>query len=428
MHRILIADARPLLFDLSGMSVQYAHDGNECLQKLDTFSPELVIVDLMLPLRHGIEILRVAKQKKIGVIITSSQPMVQNYHGAISNGADFFLGKPFEIKTLSKLIDRFFAGTLKPDPFEGQFISFPKEKPYQPIHNVETSYLKFWGTRGSTPVAGPEYLRYGGNTVSLEVRTPKSLVIIDAGTGIRMLGKELFQSSIKTIPIFIGHTHWDHLAGFPFFSPTFETDHHLEIYTPIGYGQNARALFMEILAYSLFPVRFEDISSRITFHELRDGDVHTFGDIRIETTYAYHPGSTLCFKITVHGQTFGYVTDNELLMGYQGDPALIDAHHPLLDPHLQFIDFFRGSDILIHEAQYTPDEYAHRIGWGHSSVTNASAVINLIKPKEWIVTHHCPLHHDDDLQKKLLLHREVAQHLHMPCSVRMAYDDFLIPI
>jgi ribonuclease BN (tRNA processing enzyme) len=427
MPRILIADARPICLDLPQCEVQYAHDGVQALQKMETFAPELVITDLMLPRRHGIEILKVAKQKKMGVILTSAQPMIQNYHAALESGADYFLRKPFDSKTISKLIRLFFEGKLKPAPFEGIEATYPKEKVYAPAPHIETSYLKFWGTRGSTAVSGTEYLHYGGNTVALEVRTPKNCVIIDAGTGIRLLGKELLQSEITTIPIFIGHTHWDHLAGLPFFAPLFETHHRLEIFTPSGYSQNTRELFMEVLGYSLFPVRFDDLASRITFHELQDGDVYNFGDIRIETTYAHHPGATLCFKITLPHHTLGYVTDNELLMGYQGDPEAIDLHHPLIEPHLSFIDFFRGCDTLIHEAQYTPEEYPHRIGWGHSSVTNAAAILQHIKPKEWIVTHHSPSHTDEALQKKLLLHMDVAEHLHMSCATRMAYDGFMIP-
>jgi ribonuclease BN (tRNA processing enzyme) len=425
-HRILIAEAHPKELDLD-YQTQVAHDGLECLEKLTSFRPELVIVDLMLPKRHGIEIVKAAKKKNMGVIVTSAQPMVQNYHGAIENGADYFLAKPYDDATLKKLIHRFFEGKLKPDPFPQDIIHRKHEKEPVP-HMGKSSYIKFWGTRGSTPVSGPEYLKYGGNTVCLEVKDQNNLVLIDAGTGIRSLGKEILSSYPKSIPIFISHTHWDHIAGLPFFAPIYNLDCNIDIFAPAGYGKATRDLFLDVLVYSLFPVSMKDLMSRVIFHELHDGDIYTFGSIKIETTYAYHPGSTLCFKITTPKKKFGYVTDNELLMGYLGDPAKIDLHHPLLEPHLDFIDFFRGCDTMIHEAQYLPDEYADHIAWGHSSVTNASAVLSHIKPKEWIVTHHNPRHSDTILAEKIEIHKEVADKLHLPFPIQMACDEFLLPL
>lgn len=429
--RILIAEpSHPLVKAISkengDFELEFAKDGPECLKKIKAFSPELLVVDLMLPKMHGIEILKVAN---IPTIVTSSESMLQNYHAAITNGAIFFLNKPYEVSFLFKLFERFSKGKLKPEPFSGQGSSATEGKHcYLPRMHVPGSFLKFWGSRGSSPVSGPSYTRFGGNTSCLEVRNEKDLIIIDAGTGIRSLGKSLLSSDHNIYRIFISHTHWDHIAGFPFFGPLYQKESRVEIYAPVGYDKSVKDLFYEMLAYSYFPVRLDDISAKVSFHELRDGDELKFGSIKLQTHYAFHPGATLCFKIQINGQSFGYVTDNEALIGYHGDPAKIDRHHPLLEPHLSFIDFFEDCHTLIHEAQYSPTEYQKKVGWGHSSVSNAAVLLKYCKSKEWIVTHHDPSHADEELQKKFQLHCDIVDHLKIPCRVRMAFDEFVIPL
>lgn len=435
--RIIIADgSKKLLSQIASSPDAFFYEiievtsGPEFLKKLGTIQPDLAIVDLMLPKMHGIEILHLLKQSpQTGVILTSFQSMIQNYHAALAGGADYFLEKPFDTPFLFSLIERFFKGTLKPDPFLGK-LSGDREGQHCYITPSlsHTAYLKFWGTRGSTPVAGPQYARFGGNTPCLEVKHGKDRIIIDAGTGIRALGKQLHESGEKIHHLFIGHTHWDHLIGFPFFSPIYDPSAEIHIYAPVGFSQSPRDVFFEIFAHSYFPVRLDDIKANIIYHELRDGDTLSIGSIEVQTHYAFHPGSTLCFKVTFDGNSYGYISDNEFLMGYHGDPKKIQREDPLLEAYQSQLAFFQGCKILIHEAHFTPLEYQNKIGWGHSSVSNAAVFIQHCQPHEWIVTHHNPAHTDEDLLKKAQTHTDLLEHLQAPCNVRLAFDELLIPL
>lgn len=439
MQRILLADSDEILIKNicsapgnEHYEIEVAENGNEVLNKLDNFAPQLVFLDLLLPEMHGIELLKKIRNnpkfEKIGVIISSTNSMIQNFHAAIKEGVNFFLTKPFEIPYLYILFNRFFEGNLHPESFicKHTQLNNPQEKAYQPkSHNLK-SYLKFWGTRGSNPVSGSDYVRYGGNTCCLEVRDGDNYIILDAGTGIRALGREESIQSAKTIHIFLSHTHWDHVTGFPFFDPIYNPDLQIVIWSPVGFERSTRELFTDMLAYSYFPVRLEDIRAKISFNNLRDGHPVSIGNISIDSHYAYHPGATLCFKIHVGGKIFGYATDNEIFLGYQGNPNAIQKE--LIQSHSKIIEFFKPCNTLIHEAQYTPLEYQRRVGWGHSSVANAAILFKHTGVREWIVTHHDPKHTDDFLREKLQLHEDILKECDYQCHVQMAFDTMKVLI
>lgn len=435
-RRILIADASQEIIQkivqspqASEYHIEHVGNGLEAAQKIESFQPDLVYLDLLLPEMHGIEILKKIrsdpKLKTIGVILASSNPMIQNYHAAIQEGADYFLEKPFDPHFLFQLFERFFSSKLTPADFpkKREPSNFPIYVPKaRPVH----SYLKFWGTRGSNPVSGEDYIKFGGNTSCLEIRHEEDLIIIDAGTGIRPLGDTI--SSAKNVHLFLSHTHWDHVTGFPFLQPLFHADCKVIIWSPVGFEKSTQELFTEMFAYAYFPVRLDDIKAKLTFRDLRDHEPVTIGSITLESHYAYHPGATLCFKIHVAGKTIGYATDNEMFLGYHGHPNALDQDHPLIKAHESIIQFFKHCDLFIHEAQYTPLEYQKRVGWGHSSISNASILAKYCHAKEWIVTHHEPKHTDHDLLQKLQLHKDILEECHIPCTVEMAFDGMQIPL
>lgn len=406
-----------------------AYDGFSAWEKIESFVPDLVVVTLLLPGIHGMEILRKIKTdprtEHVGVILLMDFPSGQNHHSALMNHADFILEKPFELKELTALFPLYFKKGLHPQPFQAKKTS-KSGSHYEPQVGAPIPYLKFWGTRGSNPVSGPDYVRFGGNTSCLEVRDKDSLVIFDAGTGIRPLGALFAKHPPKEIHIVLSHFHFDHLSGFPFFDPIYNPACTITVWTPIGYEKSARAIFSEMLTYALFPVRLEDMKARVEFHDIQEGIPFRIGDIEIHSHYAYHPGATLCFKICCGDQTFGYVTDNEFLMGYHGNP--LHAGKERLAPYSRFISFFKGCDLMIHEAQYTPEEYRHKVGWGHSSVSNAALLMKLTQAKHWIATHHDPKHTDADLFKKMQLHTDILRELHIDCHARMAVDALLLPL
>lgn len=412
---------------------EIAKTGFDCLAKIDSFKPHLILMELMLPQIHGMEILRKIKTDprthEIGVILTSAHVMIQNYQTAIKLQCDYFLDKPFDVATVFSLFKLYFEAKLEPAPFAGEESTVIEGKHcYVPKMHSPNSYIKFWGTRGSNPVSGPEYLRFGGNTCCLEIRHGKTLLIIDAGTGIRPLGNMLAQQNPKHVDLLISHTHWDHLAGFPFFAPIYDPDCQIHIWTPIGYEKTTRELFTEMLAYTYFPVRLDDIQANLVFKDIQEGQVFYIGDVEVTTHYAYHPGATVCFKFKVDKITFGYATDNEFLMGYHGNPNLVDAKNHVLSPYQSMIEFFKGCDFLIHEAQYTPNEYQEKVGWGHSSLTNASVLLKHTQVREWILTHHDPKHTDGDLLKKLQMQFDIFDEEKMDCRPRLAFDGMVIPL
>lgn len=433
--RVLIADphsdliqeiikdskSRAYIFDV-------ASNGSECLEKIYSFHPDLVVIDLLLTEVHGIEILKKIRKdeklKNIGVIISSAYPLLQNYRVSLEQGADSFISKPFTVDSFFSTVDDYFAGKLS-TAFKKEVIK-GEDKVLEPFDNP---CLKFYGTRGSLPVSGPSFVRYGGNTCCLMAQDGESIIIIDAGSGIFPLGNSLFNSPIKNLHLFISHLHWDHIIGLPFFAPLYNPDMHITIWSPVGFEKSTEELLNEMFHYSFFPVRLDEVQAKIAFKELRPGPGQevSIGKIKLETFPTFHPCFTLCFKISINQKLVGYATDNEIFMGYHGHPKnLVESDG--LKPYKAILDFLQGCDTIIHEAQYFPSEYRQKVGWGHSSISTATGLIKYCQPREWIITHHDPAHNDLDLDKKLQLHRILLSECDIDTHVCMAYDNLVIPI
>lgn len=413
--------------------LKFVKNGNDCLRAIKSFQPDLIVVKLMLFPINGIEILMKVKtnpkMKHIGVIIVSAKQTIQDYHAAIEAKADFFLIKPYKVHELFLLFSKFFAKTLKPKPFSKAIVRSSPKQVYAPSFDLSDSYLKFWGTRGSITVSGMEYTRFGGNTSCLEIRLPNELVIIDAGTGIRELGFEVLRSKVRTIHLFLGHTHWDHIIGFPFFEPLYHSKYEIHIWGPKGFGRKTQDLFTDLLAYEFFPIRLDEVQAKLHFHEISDRvPVQINKHIKLDFHFTFHPGMTYCFKLHLKDRIIGYATDNEILLGYLGAPNQISLKDPRLDSYRTLIDFFKECDLLIHEAQYTPKEYIKKIGWGHSSISNVAILIKYAKIKKWIVTHHDPKHTDPFLVKKHLLHKKILKECKIPCQIIYAFDGYTIEL
>jgi ribonuclease BN (tRNA processing enzyme)/ActR/RegA family two-component response regulator len=412
-------------------TIEIALTGLDCLKKVETFQPDLLIVDFMLPGMHGIEILNTIKNndllKKPGIILSSYNTLVQNYNSAIKLGAAYFIEKPCTLDKFFEIIDTFFKGMLVPIPFS-QKPAKVNSTPHPLAIPKNPSYLKLWGTRGSNPVAGAEYVRFGGSTPSLEIRNGEDILLIDAGTGIRGLGQVLHDQQEKKINILLSHTHWDHLLGFPFFYPIYREGQEIHIWAPVGFEKTTKELFSDMLAYAYFPVSLDDIQSTIFFHDLRDKQTIDFGSIRISTHYAYHPGPTLCFKIEIKGLKIGYVTDNEFLMGCHLPCTKANENEELFAPYQSLISFLSNCDLLIHESQYFDKEYETRLGWGHSSITNASLLVKKAGIKRWIITHHDPRHNDELLLQKYQQHLSIMDELQHKCKIQLGYDGMMIAL
>ena len=255
-------------------------------------------------------------------------------------------------------------------------------------------YVRFWGTRGSIASPGESTVRYGGNTSCVEVRTPDGTVIVlDCGTGARALGLHL----VRTLPapmrlhLFIGHTHWDHIQGFPFFVPAFLPGAELNVYAPLGFQQSLEEAMAGQMEYSYFPVKLRDLRSRIHFTELEEGFFRV-GDVLVETQYLNHTAPTIGYRMSSGGATVAYVTDHEPF--WKSEDGIL--HHPGDQRHIAFM---RGADLVIHDAQFTHEEYASRLGWGHATIEYATDVALAAGARRLALFHHDPGHDDPAMDR-----------------------------
>ncbi len=273
--------------------------------------------------------------------------------------------------------------------------------------------VTFWGTRGSVATPGKSTTRYGGNTSCVELKSGKQIVIFDAGTGIRELGVKMlkeFDSRPMTIHLFISHTHWDHIQGFPFFLPAYNDQTRIHVYGPPGRYKSFEKIFRAQMDSDYFPVDLGDMSPNIEVHEVRE--TIRIDGLTVDHFYLNHPALTLGYRVSDGKRTVVYATDNE---PYQGSihasgrvsdkntdlPALLDE---------KFVDFIRDADLYIGEAQYTNDEYEEKKGWGHSSVESTVLFAVQGNAKQLAMFHHDPQHSDAFIDKMVLHAKKLVRH------------------
>ena len=237
-----------------------------------------------------------------------------------------------------------------------------------------------WGCRGSLATPGERTVRYGGNTSSVELRPASGrLVILDAGTGIRPLGLSLREVP-ERIDLLLTHLHLDHVEGLGFFSPLFAPGCAITIWGPPQDGSSLAERIAGYLSPPFFPRRFDELPSTVEFVELGE-ETWQLDGLNVTSSRVTHPGTTLGYRIEEEGRTFTYIPDNEL--GLKGDSGA---------------ELAEGADLLFHDAQYTPDEYGSRIGWGHSSIDDVASYLDAMKPGKAVMFHHDPAHSDDFLE------------------------------
>lgn len=248
--------------------------------------------------------------------------------------------------------------------------------------------IKFYGTRGSIPVCERGFQEFGGNTTCVAVMDDSKkgdVLIFDAGTGIRRLGKELmqrpFHSEDKIVMAF-SHFHWDHLQGFPFFAPAYDASKNIDV---IAMGEDLdipslKSIFADQMQSTYFPVSLDNMGASFSFHlKKRNEEVFMTGATgKLLAKRHSHPGGAYGYRLEVNGKVFVYCTDVE--------------HGETIDPEV--VAFAKNADLLIHEAQYTPEELPKFRGWGHSSWEQAIEVAKLAGVKKLYMTHHDPDHDD----------------------------------
>ncbi len=258
--------------------------------------------------------------------------------------------------------------------------------------------VQFWGTRGSIAKPGPSTARYGGNTSCVEVRSAKgTLVILDCGTGAHALGQKLMSVSAKASRghILISHTHWDHIQGIPFFAPLFVPGNEWEIYGPKGLGQSLRETLAGQMQYTYFPVTLEQFGATIRYHDLVEGSFE-IDDIRISTHYLNHPALTLGYRMEADGVAVVYCSDHE-----PHSSILATGQGEITGQDQRYAAFINDADLLIHDAQYTAEEYPAKVGWGHSSIEYVVKIGQHAGVSRIALTHHDPLRDDEAIDRLL---------------------------
>ncbi len=272
--------------------------------------------------------------------------------------------------------------------------------------------VQFWGTRGSIATPGPGTVRYGGNTSCVSIRTRGGThLVLDAGTGLRGLGKALLAQGTDAASrghLLIGHTHWDHIQGFPFFAPLFEPGFAWDVYAPRGFGASLRDTLAGQMQYAYFPVSIDAMGATIRYHELVEG-TFAIDDVRVTARYLNHPALTLGYRIEADGISVVYSSDHEChaRSAALGAPLgqVLGALHPGDSRHR---DFIAGADLLIHDAQYTAEEYPKRIGWGHSTVEYVVDLAISGGVRRLELFHHDPSRDDDALDALVAAARQRA--------------------
>jgi phosphoribosyl 1,2-cyclic phosphodiesterase len=234
--------------------------------------------------------------------------------------------------------------------------------------------IKLYGTRGSIAVANKETKKYGGNTTCLYVESNSGdVIVVDAGTGIRLLGVHLIQEKKSKINMLFTHYHWDHIQGFPFFTPIFLPSSVVDIYGSSKMTDPKKALSYQ-MTRPYFPAILSELPSKITFKTLKNK--LTIGDIDIQTIINNHPDQALGLKFTEGKNSFAFLTDNELF-DKNGNT-----------PYEKFVDFIKGVNFFIHDAQYKDDIYKKRLGWGHSTYSQAMKLAEDAGVRNVMFTHH----------------------------------------
>ena len=237
--------------------------------------------------------------------------------------------------------------------------------------------IRFWGARGSIPVSGQEYLRYGGDTTCLEIRTKNDeIIIVDAGSGMRRLGSKLVREERYQYTMLFTHAHWDHLMGFPFFKPIYMEGTSIAAFGCPNAQISLKNMISRVMVAPNFPVNFEDIKTTITFHESCE-TLFALNSVDVTSIPLSHPNQGVGYKFSENGKNFVFLTDNEL------------GHvHPGGLTYDGYVDFAAQTDILIHDAEFLEEDYKKTKTWGHSVYKQALQLAIDAGVKKFGLFHH----------------------------------------
>lgn len=238
-------------------------------------------------------------------------------------------------------------------------------------------FIRFWGARGSIPVSGPQFIKYGGDTPCVEIRTKNGkIIIVDAGSGLRRLGNCLFSEQVFDYTMLFTHSHWDHIIGFPFFKPIYMPETSIKIFQMPKYQGSFAKLLSNVMKTPHFPIQFDKLSASFSFENLAR-DAFEIDTMTVKTVPISHPNMGLGFRFEEAGRSFVFLTDNELTFRHRGGLDFDD-----------YVRFAEGADLLVHDAEYEASDYARTKAWGHTIYTDALRLAIKAGVKSFGLYHH----------------------------------------
>ncbi len=241
--------------------------------------------------------------------------------------------------------------------------------------------VKFWGVRGSIATPSARHIAFGGNTSCVEIAMGGERVILDAGTGVRNLGHWMLKKNVLNAHILLSHTHWDHINGFPFFSPAFRKDRTFKIMAGHLYNRGGiKSVLSSQMTHPTFPVPMEVMAAQMTFEDFKHGDSFKLRpSIKVVTAPLNHPDGATGYRFEYGGKSVCYVTDTEHVPG---------------KPDQSILGLIQGADLVIYDSTYTDDEFPGKLGWGHSTWQEGIRLCRAADAKMLIIFHHDPDHED----------------------------------
>lgn len=235
--------------------------------------------------------------------------------------------------------------------------------------------VRFWGTRGSIPVSGPDYARAGGNTPCVELQCGAHRLIFDAGSGIREAGEAFLAEGVTDCHVFLTHSHYDHILGLPYFAPIYKPDKQVTLWSGHLYGQcTTRELVAGFMQPPWFPITPAICKADLAYRDFRAGDVLTpYDGVRIKTGPLNHPGGCIGYRVEWAGRAVALIFDTEHVEG-----------HP--DPNV--LALIEGADLVVYDCTYTEEEMTRNIGFGHSTWQHGVELMKLADAKRLALFHH----------------------------------------
>jgi CheY-like chemotaxis protein len=375
--KILVVDDSRMAVDITmtllrdaGHEVDGLCEPEKALDRLRQIKPNLLVCDLMMPGMNGFEVIQSIRAQEefadLRIIIASAKAYEADRNKAKRLGADGYIVKPFTMEKFDAIVQS--LGAMK---------------------------LSAWGVRGTLPMPQDGYIRFGGHTscYSLEF-SPLRHIIFDAGSGIKSFGDSLLKSghSRITADLLITHPHWDHINAFPFLKHLYIPGNQVRVHGAAQDEVGFEKLMVAQMDGTYFPVTVREFGAHLTFHEIGEQKLDLDG-VKVRSIHLKHPGHCLGYRVDHHGRSFCYITDNEL---YPPDSDFADEEFVE-----KLAEFCRGANILVHDCTYFDEEYATKLHWGHSSLTEVCRLAHLAEVERLWIHHHDPDQDDVAIEKKL---------------------------